>query len=347
MSEVKTLAGDETMQDAALAVGQHAGTTEVVTGDPSVAARAMNRIALPAENELVAKRPIAPSRGHESVAELPYFFENLRSDQLTEPTVRQMSEIFRRTFSIDFPEYAVCQPCGEQMPAWQALGLPEGQDIPQELLDRPESLPDCPSCGNSMELFIDPDATLAQLNKKFAKDAHVTLLRSADDGEMEGFTFGYERTLRQVFENEWKHRFSYTRQPSDRHVRDTDRFMAAVTPLMSAQLTGQSGKPVEIGPDSNVFCWNCAVVRPKLRGAGTVPHLIQTFFASLPPEKLQTLATIGETTKGTRPYKGLVRGGFQPVEGILSDQYVLLIGTLKKLAETFALPPELFKNRPV
>lgn len=284
-------------------------------------------------------RDAAPG-GQEKASEEPYYFENLTSEEVTEDDIREMCAIFEETFANDWPEFAVCQPCGKQMGAAEAYGLPAGTRVPLSLIKTLKRMPIC-SCGDTMELFIDPDKTYQNIKEKLSRGAHVTLLRSKkkkEEGEQEskkgpilGFTFGYEATLQDAFDKEWKYRFSYTKTQTEHHTRDNAKFLADVIPLMSQQLTQQLGMPVEVGPESNIYCWNCGIMQPEVRNEKIFSRLLQSFFNFLPPDKVRSLATVAETRKEPHLLGMARKFGYTFVEGIMDDDYVMGVNTMGNL----------------
>ncbi len=267
-------------------------------------------------------------------------FESLSNTDVTPQTIRDLSDMFRFTFNNSFPEYAICQGCDQRQPAWSVFGLPEGTEVPLVVLDQLTQLPCCPGCAEPMELFHDPQATETKLAKKFQNPGLISLIRDHETQQIEAFTFGYEASLREIFEQEWRDPYAYSRVPKPTLQRDENKFFAAMEPLLQ-------GFPEEASLDMKAFCWNCCVVSPRMRSTGVLLQLIPNFFSSLSLEQVGRLPVVGETITDvkSKPYRILLRGGFQPVAGFLPEGYVLLGSALKQVAERFSLPPEEFKKQ--
>jgi|GEM_PF-2438137 len=268
--------------------------------------------------------------------------EYLGPGEIDQKTLDEVVDLFRFTFNNNFPEFMVCQGCETQMPAWQVLGLPEGTQVGLDVLDKFSDFPPCPCCQQTMEFFHDPQKTDAKLRGKLSTTGHASLLKSEDD-KIQGFTFGYEANLRKVFENEWKNKYTYTKNPSDQKQRDYEKFLKAVRSVADIELGAGTAETVQ--DDLEVFCWNCGLTNPAIRGKGALPAITQKFFASLPLDRVGNLLVIGETIRDSKPHRILHQGGFHTIEGVLGGEYVLLVSKLQRLAERFMLGADAFKAK--
>ncbi|HMR01161.1 MAG TPA: hypothetical protein PKA32_02110 [Candidatus Gracilibacteria bacterium] len=279
----------------------------------------------------------------EKIPGMPYSAETLTAKEITPEIVQKVTDLFRYTFNNDFGEFVVHQLSQEVRGARDVFGCEKGESVDLERMDSMAEMPKSED-GQPMELFHHPEMTYKKLMEKFMK-GYLMLITHDETGEIGAFTFGYVDSLQGVFDKEWKYRFAYTENPSTEAMRDEDLFFNNALPALSHHLTEQTGEPVTLTPESEVFCWNCGVVRDDLRRTGIVPFGMKAFFEALPKEKIAKLGVIGETQKGTKPHRLLQMGGFQTIENVLSEDYVLLVAALEKLAGNFSLPAEVFKKK--
>ena len=296
--------------------------------------------------EIVAaiKTASETAAGTSAVAETaktdPFKVESIGSDEITPELLKEISEYFRWIFITDFPEYLVCQSCGVTNPADEVFGLEKGMHVPLSVADNLREFPDCGQCGEKMEFLHDPDRTLRKIEKKLQKDALFTSIRSAKDNALEGYTFGYKTTLRQAFENEWGYQFGYTKNPAERRKRDFNRFSGLVCPILDIEMSRQLGRQVHTDGQSDVYCWNCTVIGPNLRGKRVLPLMLKSFCDSLPVDSIASLPVIGEVMAGSRWCNILKSANQRPIEGILDSKYVILAGSLANNAERFTVVTE-------
>lgn len=254
--------------------------------------------------------------------ESPFIVEHFTSEEMDGGVTGVIANSFREIFC-NTSEYAVCQHCDKLVGAAQVYGLAEDTYLPVELLDMSRQLPDCSSCERPMELLYDPLATFKNLKRKFSRDAYVTLLRT-HKGDIGGFTFGYMRSFKEVYDLEWRSKYIYTKQPHPNSLTDYDTVIDRVTPLLSEEI----GAPVDGNTD--IFCWNCVAIGPKLRGSGAARTMLREFILQLPPGLVEKKAVLGETKRGSKFYSILRSSGLYPME-VGADDYVLIGGALKNM----------------
>ncbi|MCC7197717.1 hypothetical protein IT413_06025 [Candidatus Peregrinibacteria bacterium] len=258
------------------------------------------------------------------------------SNEISPDLVREVSDTFRYTFNNSFPEYVLCRDCQEQTSAIDLYGVTDGSYLPLAQLDNPNEMPACGGCHQPMEFFHDPVKTQTKLASRLGAGANLALLRNEEGNSIDGFSFGYKRTLKDVFLSEWKFLYSYCAQEDPRYVRDYDLFLEKTMPLLSASC-GRN-----IGPDDDVYCWNCVAIGKKMQGKKLLPKLLGCFSDDISHEMVETLPVIGETIDGSRFYQILSRAGLTRVDDVLGNGLVLMAGPLKGLVEKFKSPPDKF-----
>lgn len=274
--------------------------------------------------------------------------ETLKSP-IDESVIREVTAFFRETFSNDWPTYAVCQDCDSTRPGGMRLSAPDvydtgGRRVPIEVLDHLPIIPDCPCCGEQMEMFMDAQRTFEKLDAKLNRDGFLALLRDPNTNEILGLTFGHICTLKEAFDmEEWGHPYSYSAAPDPKHYQDFDPFCARIRERLAE--VGYSGPSVE-GPDTDVFLSNCAITHPKIRGLGFLPFFLQGFVNSIPDEIKDRYATLGEVENGSKFHHVMLDAGQIGVGGVLAEGYSIVIGSLRRISDRLNLPPSEFKRRP-
>jgi len=250
-----------------------------------------------------------------------YSVENYSSAEITPALTREIADAFREIFCNN-SEYMVCQDCDYLVGASEAFGLPAHSEIPLSLLDSDLADVCCAKCSGQMEPLYDPEITFQNFQKKFSHDAYVTLLRSPQSGKISGFTFGYDRPMREVFEHEWKTRYVYTANPQPNSYNNYEAVLDTAGPVLSEEV-GYS-----VDDTSEIFCWNCVAISPELRGSGAVQTMLQDFVLQLPEDLKQSRAVLGETRRGSKFHGILTSAKMKTIE-VGSEDYVLIGGALK------------------
>lgn len=262
--------------------------------------------------------------------------ELYNSSEISPDLMREVSDTFRYTFNNSFPEYVLCRDCQTQMSAIDLYKVPDGSYVPLSQLDAPGVMPECGGCNKPMELFHDPVKTQMKLTSRLATGANLALLRNESSHDIDGFSFGYKRSLKEVFNSEWKFLYSYCAEEDRRYMRDYDLFLEKTLPLLS----NNCGR--EIRPDDDVYCWNCVAIGKNTQGKKLLPKLLGCFSNDISGEMVETLPVIGETMDGSRFYKILSRAGLTRIDDVLGNGLVLMAGPLKGLVDRFKAPPDQF-----
>jgi hypothetical protein len=250
-----------------------------------------------------------------------YIPESLTSAELNEQVTREIADAFREIFCNN-AEYMVCQGCDNLIGASQAFDLPPDTNVPLSLLDSNLANACCDKCNSPMELLYDPERTYEMFKEKFSHDAFVTLLRSPRTRQIVGFTFAYERPMREVFEHEWKSRYMYTKETNPVAYNDYEEILQTAGPV----LTKEVGYTID--DETPIFCWNCVAISPTLRGSGAIKTMMSDFALSLPSEVVATRAVLGETRRGSKFHGILTSANMRTIE-VGSEDYVLIGGALK------------------
>lgn len=274
-------------------------------------------------NDPVARQPVVanaeePAESQEFMRFIP---ESLTSAELNEKVTREIADAFREIFCNN-AEYMVCQDCDNLVGASQAFNLPPDTNVPLSLLDSKLADVCCDKCNGPMEVLYDPEKTYEMFKEKFSHDAFVTLLRAPRTKQIVGFTFAYERPMREVFEHEWKSRYMYTKNINPVAYNDYEDVLKTAGPVLSKEVG------YTIDDESPIFCWNCVAISPTLRGSGAIKTMMSDFASSLPPEVVTTRAVLGETRRGSKFHGILTSANMRTIE-VGSEDYVLIGGALK------------------
>ena len=268
--------------------------------------------------------------------------KNLATPDITDEKLRQVQKVFNFIFNNAFPEYLFCPSCddtepeGKRFSAKEIFGTNE-EYISQETLESLTPFPPCPCCSKEMQFFQDPERTFKNLKEKLSKDGYLTITKNKKTQEIQAFTYGYLTTLKEEFEKEWKYKYSYTKELDDKYTRSFDTYLETLHKNKYERLT----------PDTEIFCWNCIVTDPRVRGFQMFQEIMSNFFNSVPQELKdikRNVLVIGETMI-TSPLYGLVKiSGAHIIHDYFEGDYVLVINTLRQFAETFSLPMNEFKT---
>lgn len=277
-------------------------------------------------------------QGRRTVDGLPQglAIELYNSSEISPDLMCEVSDTFRYTFNNSFPEYVLCRDCQTQMSAIDLSGITDGSYLPLAQLDNPGVMPACNGCQQPMEFFHDPAKTQAKLASRLGTGANLALLRNDDEGSIDGFSFGYKRSLKEIFESEWKFLYSYCAAEDRRYMRDYDLFLEKTIPLLS----DSCGR--KVSAEDDVYCWNCVAIGKNVQGKKLLPKLLGCFSDDISGEMVETLPVIGETMDGSRFHKILSRAGLKRIDDVLGNGLVLMAGPLKGLIDRFKSPPDQF-----
>lgn len=251
-------------------------------------------------------------------------------EHIPEEQIQKVIELFRFTFSNDWPQYAVCPPCDSSQPHGMRFKASEvyqthNQPVPVFAQEQKPLIPDCPCCQQPMVLYMDPQKTSEKIRKKLEKDAILTTIENEQNGELLGFTFGRKWTLREAFEaEEWQHPYAYTENPNPKYARSFEDFQTAVTPAIRQTMTEAGIQTSTINGDTEIFLHNCTVTHPLIRGKKIMPQMMHEFQSAV-PESMRNIPVIGETDKNSRFERILQSNGSLSVGGFLHPSLVLMV----------------------
>ncbi|MBU0667654.1 hypothetical protein KJ951_03740 [Patescibacteria group bacterium] len=263
--------------------------------------------------------------------------ESLKSPEIKDETIDEISAFYRETFNNEFPQFLACIPCRRQLPAWEVLGRAQKEIISLSEMNALERMPECEQCGGEMELYHDPQMTGKKLREKFRRDADLVMVRSSADDSIQALTFGYKRSLPEVFANEWEYEYAYTKDPAKGPKRNYGNFLARAAVAASLEYERLYGRPFKPDPERNVYCWNCVVVGPEMRKQGNLRGLLKTFFASIPPEARRDMPVLGEVMTGSDMHKFLRNLGGVEIPGVLGDDLMLMCSFLRFSSVQFTI----------
>lgn len=246
--------------------------------------------------------------------------EVLSSAELTDEKIDEITDFFRLIFNNDWPELAVCTDCDSKLPqgmrksAKEVFGAEE--HVPLTQMDSMKEMPCCPECTKPMAIFHDPQKTRANLAEKLSNDGYVSLLRSGEHDKIAGFVFGYGTTLEREFSLEWANAYEYMAKQDPKYDRSLDELVKKL---------GEHVPDRNLGPDSQVFAWNCVAIGPEARGMRHFATVMGNFFNSLPPEKRE-LSVVGEVLRKSPAHSIFRKLGGIDVPGYLEGDDTIIVG---------------------
>ena len=277
-------------------------------------------------------------------------FENLTADKITPQHIQELTDLIRYVFSNDWAEYAYCPKCDPKTPHGKKLSVRDIFDVdddtyvPLEELNDTSRIPTCDNCGTQMQLFMDPETSYKTLEGKLEKNAWLSLMRNVQ-GDVVGANYAYVRSLKEVFEKEWKKYYSYADPAtSPDKTRDWKNFYKRMSAAMKEKQESRQSSPVqEISEDMEVVCSNLIVIAPEYRNKGHFFNLsTQTFMIDGAMDHIHKFG-LCESVRNTKAHKLFMRGGSTEVPGILQDasielkedDYVMLLFKISEFFESF------------
>ncbi len=266
------------------------------------------------------------------------------SSPLSPELVEEISEYFLYTFRNEWPNDVVCFDCDANLDGGMRFSAKDiyGSDfsVPLEIQEKFNVIPDCPCCEQPMSRFMDTDLVKKKLAEKLSQDAYVSLVRSPIDHKIIGMTYANLSTPRDSFNSEeWGHPYTYSKDKRPEDSRDFDLFMDSINEVLV-----ENGAEITLTPESKILLYNCTIVDPQYRSKGILPKLMKSLFMSFPPEVIQNYWGLGETEKGKMYHQVLKVGGVLDVEGVLSEDLILMVGEVKRFLQAMMLSPEEFKR---
>lgn len=271
-----------------------------------------------------------------------YRVEVLRSAELTDENLQEVTDFFRLVFNNYWPDYLYCPPCDfdsggqKRFSASEIFGA-KNETIPLEVMDNFSEGHECPDCDGELELMHDPEFSLKRMKEKLEKDGYVSLMRRNDDDRIVGFALGYEAKLRDEFEHEWGNWYPYAKEQNREYDRDFDLFLAQLKEHLDEGLEA----------DTRVFCWNCVGKLSEVRGNESMARIMQGFFQEIlqdDPSRAD-IYIVGEVLKGT-PAHGIFKTvGGKDIPEILEGEDTIIAGPLGYIARVFGLDAKSFRKK--
>lgn len=242
------------------------------------------------------------------------------SADMTDDQICQVAAFDRYVYS-NSPDWEcyVCVDCELRTGDLRRWTAPEVFGTKDEFvpLETIESLdpPDCTDCEQPLRLFHDPKVSEERFRERLSSDGYVSLIMDPQD-QIQGFLYGYGTTLREQFESEWGNQYTYMADPpkeADRNFGDMLRNVREAFPRY------------DLGPDTEVFAWNCAAFTDKARGRSQIKRAAEGFFRSVPKSMWDRL-DIGEVQRNSQFHQMLTRAGTVDVPGDFLGKQETLTG---------------------
>ncbi len=267
---------------------------------------------------------VAPSANCHEVTEQiegELLCERIRSAEVTDVLIDEITGFFLETFRRDWPEFIVCKNCDSQNIDGARLSIAQaypGVDPNQvdEHYIQSNPFPSCPCCQeDTMELFYDTSKTREIIAHKLSENAYITVLRDpSKDNIMAGCAFAYESTIGD--QQDWHKRYIFTADPS--HPRDLDRLVSSMNSVL---------KPDEAFTlDSPILVQNMIALRPEYREHETHKHfltLMRELLVSL-PETLRDRYMLSEVIANKGTHFLFKTGGGEDIPDFLEHGLLIL-----------------------
>jgi hypothetical protein len=182
-----------------------------------------------------------------------------------------------------------------------------------EQMDAKSQMPDCPHCRAPMEVFHDPKKTFERLSERLTNEGYVSLLRSLETDQIEGFAYAYGATLKEQFDSEWSNQYNYMAEQRPDHSRPFEHFLNCLNQAIPDE---------SFDENTAVISWNCVALSSKARGSKVVKKLIGNLFEAVPIEK-HNRYDIGEVIEGSKWHQMLKRAGTIDVPGFLEGEEII------------------------
>jgi len=288
-------------------------------------------------SSLSAVRAVVPEPAAETLNIGDHRIDFLTSREMTPEFSDRIADYFRFIFNSDFPEFLGCQNCGWHQSAREIFSFGTDVNLPLSDSDKMTDFPSCPDCSGQTEFFHDPAKTKEKIREKFSSPAWMTLIRPQELDEIQGFNFGYEAPLRDVFSREWDHPFGYMANPVPDKYCDEAAFMDKICPAVE-RMQLHNNVEAEVTPDTKVLCWNCTAVGPGARDNHyLLIYLLHHFFNSMPPEVVNNMVTVGGVIKGSNYCKVFqrIRDPWEMIDDVLWGGQSVIVAPVKSAGKFF------------
>lgn len=266
-----------------------------------------------------AKTVVARTESSES--EPQFRLEAMDTRELTPEQIAEIADYYRYTFNNTFPKYAVCTDCETHASSKEVFNVGRKDYVPLEEMDKECNLPDCGDCGEQMKFFHNPEATFEKLSKVFSeKEGKITLVKSEDTDEVKGMVFGYYDTLEGAIETEWGHPYNYMKQEDQAEDLKFDVKGAAQKMIEGGVQTDDEGR---------VFCWNCTILAPEVRGK--LMEMLKELFVAAKASDQKNISLITQTLSVSPVKRWLQGADCKEIEGIFDEKYSFLFGDFREL----------------
>jgi len=274
--------------------------------------------------------------------------ETISSKELDDETLKQITDFFRLMFTNSFDgQYLVYPSVGEPISIQEVFDAEPNEFIPLDRLDAfdPSTYPKHPETGEAAIFWHHPEATFEKFKEKSLTNAHYTIFRDIETGEIAGLMFGHKCSIKEVFSTEeWENPLHYSGTENPENLRDFKAFLNK----LNKQLESRGLDALD--EESAIYGWNCIATRPDVRGLEHLTKLTKAFFGMIPEEMKQELLIVGETKFGTRPHALFKTAGGMDITGILTESEevekgdpIIIVGPLDNAANIFSLSKKEFE----
>jgi hypothetical protein len=285
------------------------------------------------------------------VLEKDYIVENYSADEINDNLIKKVADVFRQVFVNGkehlWKEYAFCPNCVSKdggnitMSAQDVYQKDPHEEIPISYIDANPIIPDCPNCHRKMQLYYDPKKTFEILKRRLSHDAWLGCLVNSKN-RLVGIIYGYLRTLREIFDEEWKKYFPFADIAENKNPqRNFNNFIKLITESAKTHF-GE-----ELDAESKMMVLNCIAITKEARGKNKSMDLTTGIFNTIPRELIDTKLLICEAKVGNLAHAGFkFLGGAQEIKGIYNENedpnslpeegdYVIMIARLSRFNEAF------------
>ncbi len=283
------------------------------------------------------------------VVEKPEFtVDNFSHENITPQAIEEVSKMFYEIFASEWPEYLVCPDCdpkideGVRVSAQEFFNMKK-QTVPIDMLTSVTDFPDCPHCNNPLEFFYSLDVIRKAFESKLSKDGWLSILRDGQTDDPIGFVYAYERSVKEVFDKEWRDFYPFADLPEHRNPkRSFKTFQEKVNQAATENFA------VSLEEDTKILCMNCIAIKRGYRGMNGMYELAKGFAKVIPKDKLQ-LYLLGEVMKDKLAYLLYQNAGAAFIEGVYDekkekksdqpkgDEYVIVLTRTQNFYNAFAL----------
>jgi hypothetical protein len=251
-----------------------------------------------------------------------YYIETISSAELTSEVLKEVSDFYRWGFNnFNNKHYLVNPATQEFLSSQEVFQKKDDEFVDIETMDNFQDFPK-DEAGNQFVFWHDPRRTYECLERKFEKDANITLLRDKNSNKILGMSSWFKRPFKEIFKEEFQYPFDYSTNAESLNKIHERSFS------QSSQLIGETFSR-SIDPDEAVVCWNSLVLSPEARNFKTFIPLLGRFMDSLSTEQSKLfLAEVRAEGTGYRVLKK--RCNFCDVEGVV-DGSILGITSIKDL----------------